>query len=171
MCTAKTTNIKQIAIKCKLKKKKNKKWRKCALKSSMQVSFILYILCLILFKFSQRIKQRDTHRKKGACYRLFIFESRGVPVYPLFFHSTLPLLPFVSLCCGCCACFQAAEQQLQSSQTFPYILIHFYCHAQPLPPPARAKSNSHRAGGSFSLLFLVAWQSRQKKKGKTFSAQ
>lgn len=126
--------------------------------------------------FESNKTTRHTHtEKKGACHRLFIFESRGVPVYPL------PLFP-LSLCAAVVvlvSCrFQAAEQQLQSAQTFPYILIHFYCHAHehtapnsPRPSPtlsSTAKSNSHRAGGSFSFLFPRCLASIKKKKRKNF---
>lgn len=125
-----------------------------------------FFLRLILFKFSNRIKQRDT-RQKGACHRLFIFESRGVPVSPL------PLHPFVSLCCGCCACFMPFPSSwaaaAERTQTFPYILIHFYCHAHEHTAPSTAKSNSQRAGGSFSFLFPPRCLARKlKKKEKLF---
>lgn len=124
--------------------------------------------------FESNKTTRHTH-KKGACHRLFIFESRGVPVYPPP-YAPLSLCAAVVVLVSCR--FQAAEQQLQSAQTFPYILIHFYCHAhehtapQLSPPlfsaPTTAKSNSHRAGGSFSFLFPRCLASIKKKKRKNF---
>lgn len=84
-----------------------------------------------------------------------------------------PPLPFVSLCCGCCACFMPFPSSwaaaAERTQTFPYILIHFYCHAHEHTAPSTAKSNSPRAGGSFSFLFPPRCLARKlKKKEKLF---
>lgn len=86
-----------------------------------------FFLRLILFKFSNRIKQRDT-RQKGACHRLFIFESRGVPVYP---PSPTPLCLFVlRLLC----LFHAVSKQLSSScRAHTNISLHFNTLLLPRP--------------------------------------
>lgn len=134
--------------------------------------FLLFylVLRLILFKFSNRIKQRDTRQKRGMPQAVY-FWKQGCACLP-----PSPLHPFVSLCCGCCACFMPFPSSwaaaAERTQTFPYILIHFYCHAHEHTAPSTAKSNSQRPGGSFSFLFPARCLARKlKKKGKTFSAQ
>lgn len=127
--------------------------------------------------FESNKTTRHTHtEKKGACHRLFIFESRGVPVYPL------PLFP-LSLCAAVVvlvSCrFQAAEQQLQSAQTFPYISIHFYCHAHEHTAPQRCpplcttllNSKKQQPSGRWKFFFpfpLLLGKHKEKKKEKLF---
>lgn len=159
------TNIKRIAIKCKFKMAKAEMGMR--LKVGYGFFFLLFnfFLRLILFKFSNRIKQRDT-RQKGACHRLFIFESRGVPVYP---PSPTPLCLFVlRLLC----LFHAVSKQLSSScRAHTNISLHFNTLLLPRPrthSPSTAKSNSQRAGGSFSFLFPRCLARKPKKKEKLF---
>lgn len=130
--------------------------------------------------FESNKTTRHTHtEKKGACHRLFIFESRGVPVYPLP-YTPLSLCAAVVVLVSCR--FQAAEQQLQSAQTFPYISIHFYCHAhehtapQRCPPLCTTLLNSKKQQPSGRWKFFFPFPSllgkhKEKKKEKTFSAQ
>lgn len=124
-----------------------------------------FFLRLILFKFSNRIKQRDTRQKRGMPQAVY-FWKQGCACLP-----PSPLHPFVSLCCGCCACFMPFPSSwaaaAERTQTFPYILIHFYCHAHEHTAPSTAKSNSQRAGGSFSFLFPRCL-ARKLKKRKNF---
>lgn len=94
-------------------------------------------------------------------------------------HYTPP--PPLSLCAAVVvlvSCrFQAAEQQLQSEQTFPYILIHFYCHAHEHTGPHRSpalssallNSKKQQPSGRWKFFFpFPSLLGKHKEKRKNF---
>lgn len=161
------TNIKRIAIKCKFKMAKAEMGMR--LKVGYAFFFLLFnfFLRLILFKFSNRIKQRDT-RQKGACHRLFIFESRGVPVYPPFCLPS-PLCVFVlRLLC----LFHAVSKQLSSScRAHTNISLHFNTLLLPRPrthSPLNSKKQQPTGRWKFFFPFPLLLGKETEKKRKNF---
>lgn len=139
----------------------------------LKVGYAFFFLLFNFFfalNFVQVFESNKTtrHTAKRGMPQAVYFWKQGCACLP-----PSPQHPFVSLCCGCCACFMPFPSSwaaaAERTQTFPYILIHFYCHAHEHAAPSTAKSNSQRAGGSFSFLFPSRCLARKlKKKEKLF---
>lgn len=97
------------------------------------------------------------------------FWKQGCACLPPFPYTPLSLCAAVVVLVSCR--FQAAEQQLQSAQTFPYILIHFYCHAHEHTAPFNSKNQQPTGRWKFFFPFPSLLGKKTGKKGKTFSAQ
>lgn len=150
---------------------------KCALKSSMQVSFILYILCLILFKFSQRIKQRDTlthtHRKRGMLQAVY-FWKQGCACLPPFFpllppHPSALCLFVLRLLC----LFPSSWAAAAAAAELANISLHFNTLLLPRPHtaiayPSQSKKQQPSGRWKFFFAFSRCLAKSAKKKGKLF---
>lgn len=167
------TNIKQIAIKCKFKMAKAEMGMRLKVGYAFLFLLFYFFLRLILFKFSNRIKQRDT-RQKGACHRLFIFESRGVPVYPLSPLRTPSLTPLCLFVLRLLCLFHAVSKQLSSScRAHTNISLHFNTLLLPRPrthSPLNSKKQQPTGRWKFFFPFpsSLLGKANQKKRKNFF---